>query len=1590
MGGNHSIKGYELHERIGSGGFGVVHRAYQSTVGREVAVKIILPHYANHPNFIRRFETEAQIVARLEHMNIVPLYDYWRDPDGAYLVMRWLRGGSLSDAIADGPFTVQKAARLFEQMASALSLAHRQDVIHRDLKPSNILLDEDGNAYLTDFGIAKDLTVHEQNTQSGDVIGSPGYLAPEQARSETVSPRTDIYSLGVMLYEVLAGEHPFPNLSAVERLYKHLNDPLPLLTSLDEDVQDTINGIIQKATAKNPAHRYADALELASALGELTSRQETTSPESIVESLTRREQEILQLIIEGHSNREIAQALFVALSTVKWYVNQIYKKLNVRNRVQAIIRARELNLIFTDVTQDETSEEQTFFALPEAVNPYKGLRAFQTADERDFFGREKISQKLINRMATPEDNVRFLAIVGPSGSGKSSLVKAGLIPALWRGELPGSENWFVADMIPGSHPVDELEIALMKLAADQSSSIGDILNKSERGLIKVAQLILPDNGSELVIVIDQFEEVFTLAGNEALRIQFLDLIHAAVTDPRSRVRIVITLRADFYDRPLHYPMLGELVRNRMETLLPLSADELERAIVQPVRKIGVKFEDGLVAHIIDEVLYQPGALPLLQYALTELFEQRRGRLLTREAYQTIGGTVGALAKRAGDLYHEQDEIGQSLIQQMFLRLVTLGEGVEDTRRRVNRSELISLSDNEDLMDDIIDVFADYRLLSLDNDPTTREPTVEVAHEAILREWERLRDWLNESRDDIKMQRLLSQAADAWQQNNCDVSYLLRGSRLERFETWATQTDVALTSLELHYVSASSAEREQQQAAVQAQQERETRLEQHARTVLRTLAVVFAVAAVVAGGLALFALNARNAETQARQEAETARDEAGSIALAAAANSAHLLNNPEQAIALAMAANSITGTPPAYAQSVLYDVAFTPASRRTFTFTENPPERLMLSPDGQQVLMFYRDDEWSVVYWDLTTKQTVARWTSEFLGENRLCQLMFAPDGEIGYVAVSNPATASGFIVEFDVVTGQELKRFIPPEDIPCEMALDPDAQMLVSESITRQEDGRVIVSAVNRWEVASGQLTRHVPLALGDLPIDASELMCSRLTTDGEKLVSTYSTGMIALWNANTGELLGTYQEPGDHAVHVCAFVTPAGIVAASLDLVTYITTIALWDEATGERLKEVVWNTRLDRGGALSPDDRTLALALGSGQITLLDLDTWQTTALYGHNPHVTGLFFTPDSQSLLSSASDGTIRLWNLKNGAEIRRIEGPESFLGAFEISPDGRTVAAQEYFDTAEGQLGLWDLETGALIRPLAYNQNGMQTVAFSPDGASIVSASLPIYDCPGQGATLHLTDVATGEMIWEATKEEGLIYGGAVFGQDGDTILTVDWRCENFVTVWDAATGDKIDEWHGHEDSIRAISASPDGKWIATGSNDQTAILWDATTGNVIHTLPHDSYVAAVAFSPDSQFLLTSGTTLRLWDVATGRELRQFTGHSSVVFFMDFSPDSRYVVSSSASDSNIFVWDVRTSEAVRNFHLPLISMLGSAVAFSPDGQSIYFTGENNIIHQIDLMLEPGELMNWIRENRYVRDLTAGECQLYGVEAYCAQQ
>ena len=802
------LRGYRLLDQVGEGAFGVVYRAVQPQIGREVAIKAVHPELANHPDFVRRFEREAQIVARLEHPHVVPLYDYWREPDAAYLVMRFLRGGSVETLLETGPLDPSRAVSIVNQIASALAAAHRQGVVHRDVKPGNVLLDEHGNAYLTDFGVALDAGSSERST-GAMVRGTPAYLSPEQIRLDPASPRSDTYALGVVVFEMLTGTHPFPETSLTALLDRHANDPLPSVRVIRPELPRAVDEAIAHATAKDPRDRFAD--------------------------------------VEG-----FAASLRTAVAGVE--------------AVPAPMLAGETR------------------------NPYKGLRAFLEADASDFFGREAVTARLLRSLAEEEPAGRFLAVVGPSGSGKSSVVRAGVVPALRRGAIPGSERWYVIDVVPGHKPFREIEDALIGVAIEPPPSLMEELELDERGLVRAVNRILPDPEAELLIVLDQLEEAFTLVDDDAERARFLACLRAAALEPDSRVRILATLRADFYDGPLSVAGFGDLLAGRTEAITPMSLEELERSIVAPAEQAGLVVEPRLLAEMIADVADRPGALPLLQYALTELAERADGGALTLDAYRKIGRVSGALARRAEQLFGQMNEGGRDACRQLFLRLVTLGEGTEDTRRRVRRSELATLADPQ-TMDAVIETFGRHRLLSFDRDPDTREPTVEIAHEALLREWARLRGWIDDAREDLRRRAMISAATAEWLRADQSVEYLVSGVRLAQAEEATDDGSIRLTETEREFLDASLAHRDAEAAAERMRHARELTLERRARTRLRGLVALLAATTLLAASLTAVAVGRG-------REAERRRDESTIAALTAGALS-NLNTDPESSVLLAL-------------------------------------------------------------------------------------------------------------------------------------------------------------------------------------------------------------------------------------------------------------------------------------------------------------------------------------------------------------------------------------------------------------------------------------------------------------------------------------------------------------------------------------------------------------------------------------------------------------------------------------------------------------------------------------------------------------------
>jgi WD40 repeat protein/DNA-binding SARP family transcriptional activator len=1382
------LRGYRLLEKISDGPRGVVFRAIQPRVERDVAVKVFHEGIAMDPGFVRRFEQEAQAVAALEHPHIAPIYDYWREPGGAYVVSRYLRGGSLRALEERGQsFERDRAVGVVEQVASALAFAHRQGVAHGSVASSNVLFDGEGNAYLGDF---------------------------------------------------LVGVWPVPDPSS--------------------DVRELA--------------RLASRL-----LGEGVPR-------------------LRELLEQAELGSDLPGA-------------------------EAFAQAARAAQVPTAIPEPRPRDD--------VRNPYKGLRAFTEADAGDFFGRGELTQRLVAGLREESVAARFLAVVGPSGSGKSSVVRAGLVPAIRHGAVGDPEGLFIAEMCPGAHPIDELEAALLRIAVRPGSRLHDTLDSGSRGLLQAVALFAPDE-AEVVLVVDQFEEVFTLCADEGEREQFLESLRVATVDPESRLRVVVTLRADFYDRPLTYPRFGELLAARTEAVPPLTPDELEQAIRRPAEQAGVSPEPGLVAEMIAEVAHQPGALPLLQYALTELFERRDDDRLTLHSHQEIGGVAGALYARADRILDATDPEGRRAIKQVFLRLVTLGEGTQDTRRRVVRSELDAIEVKQEAIDGVLEAFGRHRFLTFDRDPATREPTVEIAHEALLSAWGRLRTWIDEAREDLRQERRLARASAEWRASDHDPSFLMRGARLEQVAQWEATTDLAMGQHERAYLKASLDQREMEQAEEEERRRREVRLERRSRTRLRALVAVFAVATLVAGTLTVVATELRE---RATREATIAR--ARALASAAVAN---LEVDPERSILLAIEAvdetRSVDGPVRREAEEALHQAVT--ASRvvmtapglgghldwsRTGVFVTEDPDGVIDLRDattGRSVLSFHGHD-------GRVTGVAFSRDGSRLAttGDDGMLKVWNASTGDLlASVRGRGPASGPSFGADGSLVAagwreGTWLPTFRPPIRQPSStirvVDLATDRVVWTHDDIKSAPTDTAFSGDGKRLAVINGDGLALFDLETGDrsfrLPTGDSDLEVA-WSPDGRYIATTSSVDPPRIWDAETGALRS-------------ALTGHTGLVSSvawsrdSSFLVTGGREVKVWAvDRDGDGTE--AWSLSASEmssgvtGVAFSPDGTRVM----AGAADLTSVKTWDigpngdaelanlpvaAGVTGGSLDEVTLAEFLPDGRIVTTSGHGQELTVWDVQTRQELRTIS-PRAFgrIFALDVSSDGREIAAGgDGIGRFGGDVaGVWEATTGRKLFGVRHHLD-VSAVAFSPDGEQMVSSgysgSAKVVD--GEGHVIGVLKeenerfnnddvgfssdgrlVGTSAVSWESAEHHVNIWdwdnGTLVRTIEGASHLELDPSGPRMAIVLagraetrDVESGERIARLAGTSADISALAFSPDGSLVATGQEDGTVHLFDPDTGNQDLILPGNACaVDDVAFSSDSTMLASTSACdgVRVW------------------------------------------------------------------------------------------------------------------------------
>ena len=1115
--------------------------------------------------------------------------------------------------------------------------------------------------------------------------------------------------------------------------------------------------------------------------------------------------------------------------------------------------------------------------------PYKGLASFQPDDAERFFGRERLVAAMVARLVGEP----LLGVVGPSGSGKSSVLRAGVLPALASGILPGSESWSRVLLRPGDHPMRELRRAAGHLG-----------------------------GRRLVIAVDQFEEMFTTCRDENEREAFVSALVRAADERDGHAVVVLAIRADFYGRCAEYPQLAQLLAANQVLVGPMSSEELRRAILSPAQRVGLVIEPELVDELTADVEGEPGALPLLSTALLELWQRRRGRRLTLSAYESTGGVHGAVARLAEQAYLALDERDRAMTRNVMLRLAGEAESGGVVRRRVQLAELESASD-------LVHGLADHRLLTLS------EGTVEVAHEALLREWPRLRSWLEEDVHGRRLHRHISDTARDWDAEDRDPAVLYRGARLSAALEWRAAHEDELNERERAFLDAGRLAGQRAQRRLQM--------------VLAGVAALLVVA-VVAGIVAL------DQRSNARAQALTAEAQRlGAQALTTEALDRSLLL-ARQAVALEDSSATRSDLLSALVQSpaavtVLHGVGGRMLSvgahpdGRTIAAGDNrgrllvfdvaagrsvgvryetglPIHAVRFSTDGTRLVLTSADQGGTAL--DVLDARTFRRIAHHRLApmEQPLDSVAFAPDSRTfftAYAPLSPGPPSDGVLRRWSAEDGRLLRSRRLAGVGSMSVNVTADGRLVTVSEVANETVIRTARTFEPIRRVAIGGLpwasTATADGRLAALGRDDGSVLLVDLRTGrsrearGRHDVSVQATGAVApawvqraaftpdgRWLLTSGDDARVHIRPADgpgrmetfegHAARIAGLdLSPDGRTAytASLD-----GTVIVWDLAGARRFGrvfspdppagETIPSASLRGRGYVSeelgynfgstPEGPLIAIGRPGGNVHLVDTRTLRFVrrihAVDG--AQVVGLEIAPDRRTLAVTGQDGSVRLWDVNTGRPIS--DRLVATAGQWEWSPtfsaDGRWLATAGL----DGGTRLWDARGHKLVRERRYDGMLPEDVALRPDGKVLV---VPVSSGPGTGSV----DVLSVPTLERLRRIDMTWARFARFSPDGRLLVLTD--NEGRAQIHDgrtfAARGPAL---IGHAGAVFTADFSPDDRLLATSSTDGTVRLWDTATGRPVGAplpgLPNVALGAAFVRGGTHLAAVHGGGRGYLWDI----------------------------------------------------------------------------------------------------------------------------
>jgi WD40 repeat protein/DNA-binding SARP family transcriptional activator len=1053
------------------------------------------------------------------------------------------------------------------------------------------------------------------------------------------------------------------------------------------------------------------------------------------------------------------------------------------------------------------------------ICPFKGLASFQPADAAYFFGRERLIAELVARLV----GAPLLGVVGPSGSGKSSVVRAGLLPALANGVLPGSEDWPRVLIRPGEHPSQELD----RVTADR------------------------DPSQRAVLAVDQFEETFTACRDEEERSRFIaKLVRVARGDGDGSV-VVLAIRADFYGRCAAYAELSRLLAANHLLVGAMRRTELRRVITGPAERVGLHVEPDLVEALVSDVEDEPGALPLLSSALLELWQRRDGRHLGLALHEQTGGVLGAVARLAEGAFGRLDERQQPLARSVLLRLAEVEPegGVE--RRRLPLEELER--DGGPDVAAVIGLLADARLL------TVSAGAVEFAHEALLREWPRLREWIEDDRDDLRVHRNLSSATQEWIRLGRDDGALYRGARLAEARDWAERGDPGPTDAEREFLDASGARVERDRKA------RRRRIEIAFAGLIVALAAITAVAIV-----ALYQ----------RREAGYQRDIAASRELAARAAS---FLDADPGLSLALALQALERRDTEQAENVLRQATLASRAVSAWPAHDGAVHAVEPSGDGRRVATAGRDG--AVRIWDLQRGRPV--WSVQ-AHEGWALGVSLSADG--GRVATAGD---DGVVAIWDVRTKRRrvLARLAP--DYATGVELSPDGRTVIVPVIDGtvrvvpvsghgpvmvlrghqgpvwsahfSPDGKTAVStgddrSARIWDLASGQATvLHHPESVAG----------AAFSPNGGRVATAAADGVVRIWDASGRGRPLTIVTDEQEANSVRFSGDGLRLVTAGEDGV-----VRLWDARGGPALAELKGHRGVVLAAAFVPATDTIVSGGEDGM-----LRRWAPADTAMVQAPVIGASFSPDGRRVVSGGEDGVVRVWNPASGS-VTPLPGHQAPSFA-RFSADGQRIASASF----DGTVRLWDVRNGR-SKVIFAGDPPLFSASFDPDGRRVaIAGGLP---------RIVLQPLDGGSRV-VLSGHQGVVRD-ATFSPDGKHVASA--SDDGTVRLWNAASGKLERTLRGHGQSVSSVSYSPDGRRVVSAGADGTVRIWDVNGEGAVILRGHEGPVSSAEFNPAGDRVTSAGEdgTIRVWSARGGETLVVLHRYDGPATAAGFSADGRRVVS----------------------------------------------------------------------------------------------